>query len=156
METLEVLRREIKASAFDQYGTIVDIQRGLTGSGLIERCKNTGRVCSTATPAHGAVKLQEQRRLRIGFFVDDSAQYTRRLVIGTSGNRHARASKAYIWPGPLPKAQAAARKPRQQCLPRFDQSVPSVPPFPLPTPILFKKRSKEKEKEERGRKEGRK
>src|SRR5262249_1420180 len=31
-----------------QYGTIVDMQRGLTGSGLIERCKNTGRVYTTA------------------------------------------------------------------------------------------------------------
>src|SRR5919198_3999389 len=30
MENLEVLRREIKALAFDQYGTIVDIQKGLT------------------------------------------------------------------------------------------------------------------------------
>ena len=30
METLDVLRREIKALAFDQYGTIVDMQRGLT------------------------------------------------------------------------------------------------------------------------------
>ena len=30
METLEVLRREIKALAFDQYGTIVDMQKGLT------------------------------------------------------------------------------------------------------------------------------
>ena len=29
MATLEVLRREIKALAFDQYGTIVDMQRGL-------------------------------------------------------------------------------------------------------------------------------
>ena len=29
MENLEVLRREIKALAFDQYGTIVDMQRGL-------------------------------------------------------------------------------------------------------------------------------
>jgi hypothetical protein len=48
METLEVLRREIKALAFDQYGTIVDMQRGRTGSGLIERCKNTGRVYTTA------------------------------------------------------------------------------------------------------------
>jgi len=30
METLDVLRREIKALAFDQYGTIVDMQTGLT------------------------------------------------------------------------------------------------------------------------------
>ena len=30
MENLEVLRREIKALAFDQYGTIVDMQKGLT------------------------------------------------------------------------------------------------------------------------------
>ena len=30
METPEVLRREIKALAFDQYGTIVDMQKGLT------------------------------------------------------------------------------------------------------------------------------
>ena len=30
METLDVLRREIKALAFDQYGTIVDMQKGLT------------------------------------------------------------------------------------------------------------------------------
>src|SRR5947209_17315590 len=30
MENLEVLRREIKALAFDQYGTIVDMQTGLT------------------------------------------------------------------------------------------------------------------------------
>ena len=30
MATPEVLRREIKALAFDQYGTIVDMQRGLT------------------------------------------------------------------------------------------------------------------------------
>ena len=28
MATPEVLRREIKALAFDQYGTIVDMQRG--------------------------------------------------------------------------------------------------------------------------------
>ena len=26
----EILRREIKALAFDQYGTIVDMQKGLT------------------------------------------------------------------------------------------------------------------------------
>src|SRR6478736_570585 len=30
METLDVLRREIKALMFDQYGTIVDMQKGLT------------------------------------------------------------------------------------------------------------------------------
>ena len=30
METPELLRREIKALAFDQYGTIVDMQKGLT------------------------------------------------------------------------------------------------------------------------------
>jgi 2-haloacid dehalogenase len=30
METLDVLTREIKALAFDQYGTIVDMQKGLT------------------------------------------------------------------------------------------------------------------------------
>ena len=30
MATPEVLRREIKALAFDQYGTIVDMQTGLT------------------------------------------------------------------------------------------------------------------------------
>ena len=30
METGNVLRREIKALAFDQYGTIVDMQKGLT------------------------------------------------------------------------------------------------------------------------------
>jgi 2-haloacid dehalogenase len=30
METPEALRREIKALAFDQYGTIVDMQKGLT------------------------------------------------------------------------------------------------------------------------------
>ena len=30
METPDVLRREIKALAFDQYGTIVDMQKGLT------------------------------------------------------------------------------------------------------------------------------
>src|SRR4029453_12234252 len=30
METPEVLRRDIKALAFDQYGTIVDMQTGLT------------------------------------------------------------------------------------------------------------------------------
>src|SRR5215510_16441828 len=30
MENLEVLRREIKALAFDQYGTVVDMQKGLT------------------------------------------------------------------------------------------------------------------------------
>ena len=30
MERTEILRREIKALAFDQYGTIVDMQKGLT------------------------------------------------------------------------------------------------------------------------------
>jgi 2-haloacid dehalogenase len=30
METLDILKREIKALAFDQYGTIVDMQKGLT------------------------------------------------------------------------------------------------------------------------------
>ena len=30
MERPEILKREIKALAFDQYGTIVDMQRGLT------------------------------------------------------------------------------------------------------------------------------
>src|SRR5438477_7945665 len=30
METPEVLKREIKALVFDQYGTIVDMQKGLT------------------------------------------------------------------------------------------------------------------------------
>ena len=30
MENPEVLKREIKALAFDQYGTIVDMQKGLT------------------------------------------------------------------------------------------------------------------------------
>jgi len=29
MENPEILKREIKALAFDQYGTIVDMQRGL-------------------------------------------------------------------------------------------------------------------------------
>jgi 2-haloacid dehalogenase len=30
MQTPEALRRDIKALAFDQYGTIVDMQKGLT------------------------------------------------------------------------------------------------------------------------------
>ena len=30
METADILKREIKALAFDQYGTIVDMQKGLT------------------------------------------------------------------------------------------------------------------------------
>ena len=30
METLDVLKREINVLAFDQYGTIVDMQKGLT------------------------------------------------------------------------------------------------------------------------------
>src|SRR6516165_11183129 len=30
IQTLDVLRREIKALTFDQYGTIVDMQQGLT------------------------------------------------------------------------------------------------------------------------------
>jgi 2-haloacid dehalogenase len=30
MQTPEALRRDIKALAFDQYGTIVDMQNGLT------------------------------------------------------------------------------------------------------------------------------
>jgi hypothetical protein len=30
METPSILKREIKALAFDQYGTIVDMQKGLT------------------------------------------------------------------------------------------------------------------------------
>ena len=30
MATPEVLRREVKALAFDQYGTVVDMQKGLT------------------------------------------------------------------------------------------------------------------------------
>jgi hypothetical protein len=33
MENVEVLRREIKALAFDQYGTIVDMQKGLADGG---------------------------------------------------------------------------------------------------------------------------
>src|SRR5262249_48660668 len=32
METAELLRREVKALAFDQYGTIVDMQKGLTAA----------------------------------------------------------------------------------------------------------------------------
>ena len=32
METAELLKREIKALIFDQYGTIVDMQKGLTES----------------------------------------------------------------------------------------------------------------------------
>src|SRR3974390_3736567 len=32
MENLEILKREIKALAFDQYGTIVDMQKGLTAA----------------------------------------------------------------------------------------------------------------------------
>jgi len=30
METIDVFRREIKVLTFDQYGTIVDMQKGLT------------------------------------------------------------------------------------------------------------------------------
>lgn len=30
METPDILKREIKVLAFDQYGTIVDMQKGLT------------------------------------------------------------------------------------------------------------------------------
>src|SRR6185436_20596849 len=30
METVDILKREIKVLAFDQYGTIVDMQKGLT------------------------------------------------------------------------------------------------------------------------------
>ena len=30
IQTLDVLRREIKVLTFDQYGTIVDMQQGLT------------------------------------------------------------------------------------------------------------------------------
>jgi len=32
METAELLRRDVKALAFDQYGTIVDMQKGLTAA----------------------------------------------------------------------------------------------------------------------------
>ena len=32
MDTSSILRREIRALAFDQYGTIVDMQKGLTGA----------------------------------------------------------------------------------------------------------------------------
>jgi 2-haloacid dehalogenase len=30
VETIDVFRREIKVLTFDQYGTIVDMQKGLT------------------------------------------------------------------------------------------------------------------------------
>ena len=61
---------------------------------------SAGSVAFDSTPAHGAVKLQEQRRLRIGFFVDDSAQDTRRLVIETNGIRQSKAETC-IWRDPL-------------------------------------------------------
>src|SRR5262249_60852353 len=48
-----------------------------------------------SAPAHGAVKLQEQRRLRIGFFVDDSAQGTRCLAIETNGIRQSRLRRVF-------------------------------------------------------------
>src|SRR5262245_27416858 len=42
METPQVLRREIKALAFDQYGTVVDMQKGLTEA-VTPFLKRTGR-----------------------------------------------------------------------------------------------------------------
>ena len=32
MERPDILKREIKALAFDQYGTVVDMQKGLTAA----------------------------------------------------------------------------------------------------------------------------
>ena len=48
METPEVLRREIKALAFDQYGTIVDMQKGLIESVT----PHSSHVLSSESPGH--------------------------------------------------------------------------------------------------------
>ena len=101
---------------------------------------NKGRIkhrCPRGGP--GAVKLQK-RRCRTGFFVDDNAQDTRRLVIETNGIRQP-TDEIRIWLDPPPESPTDARKPR----PPHHALVTYVSPS-MPTHILFEKRSKKKGK----------
>ena len=49
MERPEILKREIKALAFDQYGTIVDMQKGLTEAVTPFLRRRAGRARPTAS-----------------------------------------------------------------------------------------------------------
>jgi hypothetical protein len=61
METPEVLRREIKALAFDQYGTIVDMQKGLTEAVTPFSSARAGAAGRTASSPGGAAPTSRTR-----------------------------------------------------------------------------------------------
>ena len=124
-------------------------------SGAIDACLRWGSFiqeisCKTPSastrqaPAHGVFRLQEQHRLRTGFFVDNSAQDTRRLVIETNDNRNSRGcvTNPLGHADPLQAAQAAVRRPhpRHHALATYGSSCS------MPTHILFEKRRKKNKK----------
>jgi 2-haloacid dehalogenase len=61
MENLEVLRREIKALAFDQYGTIVDMQKGLTEAVTPFLKRRVGTASRIASSPGGAARTSRIR-----------------------------------------------------------------------------------------------
>ena len=62
MERPEILKREIKALAFDQYGTIVDMQKGLTrGRDAVPEEEGLGRRRPTASSPGGGARTSRTR-----------------------------------------------------------------------------------------------
>jgi hypothetical protein len=62
---VEALKAKIKVCMFDQYGTVVDMQKGLTGGGdaLLAReevGRATGRVCDLVA-SHPLRELHDRR-----------------------------------------------------------------------------------------------
>ena len=67
MERPEVLKREIKALIFDQYGTIVDMQKGLTEAVtpfLQEGLEGLARQLRDLVAAHALRELDDRCALR--------------------------------------------------------------------------------------------
>ena len=62
MERPEILKREIKALAFDQYGTIVDMQKGLhRGGDAVPEEARAGRARPTASSPGGGARISRTR-----------------------------------------------------------------------------------------------
>jgi len=62
MERPEILRREIKVLVFDQYGTIVDMQKGLTEAvtPFFSR-KRVGKAPQAASSPGGGARISRTR-----------------------------------------------------------------------------------------------
>ena len=84
-ETGDILRREIKALAFDQYGTIVDMQKGLTEvvTPFLKREGlgwKTEQFCDVVAP-HSFRKFNDRRVMRSRAYAVPSDRTSRGLIV---------------------------------------------------------------------------